>query len=104
MKVPSHPFKIEEIGENTILTLFVRMVFLKYHKFWCEVLEKNEGGYLSLLIFLKESETLVVVVGENKSRTKRSATNKTEENKSLIHFIKMSFLKFCCSCLGFARQ
>ncbi|ODJ48367.1 hypothetical protein BFR38_06170 [Brochothrix thermosphacta] len=43
MKAPSHPFKIEEIGENTILTLFVRMVFLKYHEFWCEVLEKNKN-------------------------------------------------------------
>jgi len=27
-------------------------------------LEKNEGGYLCLLIFLKESETLAVAVGE----------------------------------------
>ena len=95
MKAPSHPFKIEEIGENTILTLFVRMVFLKYHEFWCEVLEKNKN---------ENSPFNGDELGENKSRTKRSATNKTEENKSLMHFIKMSFLKFCCSCLDFAKQ
>ncbi|ATF25733.1 hypothetical protein BFR36_06875 [Brochothrix thermosphacta] len=36
MKATSHPFKTEEIGENLLLTLYVRKRFLKSHKFWCD--------------------------------------------------------------------
>lgn len=48
------------------------MVFLKYHEFWCEVLEKNKN---------ENSPFKGDELGENKSRTKRSATNKLKKIK-----------------------